>query len=251
MTRANRAVWWRFRGLRHASMHGGSTVRHGAFRIDQPFATFAECDRLPHNSASAIAATGPMGFNHAIAGIKRALAGETPINLVPWRPDGVATLPRAPAVTPKQPPQASSASMPARRFIGDRPFTSTYAVDDRRTVSAWCSTMIMATARAGASASFTSCTTVGCQTLEQFSSRIKRLGTVSARAIASIAVPRPRDFRSRVAGFQFREQLKISSNEAPPDDAASRRFSITGLRQPTSFRHDKMPTRLISGLARA
>jgi phosphoglycerate dehydrogenase-like enzyme len=58
-------------------------VRHGAFRIDQPFMTLPNVIGSPHNSASAIAATGPMGLRHAIANIKRALAGETPINLVP------------------------------------------------------------------------------------------------------------------------------------------------------------------------
>jgi phosphoglycerate dehydrogenase-like enzyme len=58
-------------------------VRHGAFRMDQPFMTLPNVIGSPHNSASAIAATGPMGLRHAIANIKRALAGETPMNLVP------------------------------------------------------------------------------------------------------------------------------------------------------------------------
>src|ERR1700733_15342696 len=58
-------------------------VRHGAFRIDQPFMTLPNVIGSPHNSASAIAATGPMVLRHAIANIKRALAGETPMNLVP------------------------------------------------------------------------------------------------------------------------------------------------------------------------
>jgi phosphoglycerate dehydrogenase-like enzyme len=58
-------------------------VRHGAFRMDQPFMTLPNVIGSPHNSASAIAATGPMGLRHAIANIRRALAGETPMNLVP------------------------------------------------------------------------------------------------------------------------------------------------------------------------
>jgi len=58
-------------------------VRHGAFRMDQPFMTLPNVIGSPHNSASAITATGPMGLRHAIANIKRALAGETPMNLVP------------------------------------------------------------------------------------------------------------------------------------------------------------------------
>ncbi len=58
-------------------------VRHGAFRMDQPFMTLPNVIGSPHNSASAIAATGPMGLRHAITNIKRALAGETPMNLVP------------------------------------------------------------------------------------------------------------------------------------------------------------------------
>ena len=58
-------------------------VRHGTFRIDQPFMSLPNVIGSPHNSASGITATGPMGLRHAIANITRALAGETPLNLVP------------------------------------------------------------------------------------------------------------------------------------------------------------------------
>jgi len=58
-------------------------VRHGEFRVDQPFLTLPNVIGSPHNSAAAIAAVGPLGLRHAIANIRRALAGETPHNLVP------------------------------------------------------------------------------------------------------------------------------------------------------------------------
>ena len=58
-------------------------VRHGEFRMDQPFLTLPNVIGSPHNSAAAIAATGPLGLRRAIANIRRALAGETPHNLVP------------------------------------------------------------------------------------------------------------------------------------------------------------------------
>ena len=58
-------------------------VRHGTFRMDQPFMTLPNVIGSPHNSAAAIAATGPIGLQRAIANIKRALAGETPLHLVP------------------------------------------------------------------------------------------------------------------------------------------------------------------------
>jgi phosphoglycerate dehydrogenase-like enzyme len=58
-------------------------VRHGEFRMDQPFMTLPNVIGSPHNSAAAIAATGPIGLRRAIANVKRALAGETPHNLVP------------------------------------------------------------------------------------------------------------------------------------------------------------------------
>ena len=58
-------------------------VRHGEFRMDQPFMTLPNVIGSPHNSASAIAATAPLGLRRAIANIRRALAGEVPHNLVP------------------------------------------------------------------------------------------------------------------------------------------------------------------------
>src|SRR5579872_4226081 len=58
-------------------------IRHGVFRMDQPFMTLPNVIGSPHNSASAIAGTGAVGLQRAIANIKRALAGETPLYLVP------------------------------------------------------------------------------------------------------------------------------------------------------------------------
>ena len=58
-------------------------VRHGIFRVDQPFLALPNVIGSPHNSAAAIAATGPVGLQRAIANIRRALAGETPRHLVP------------------------------------------------------------------------------------------------------------------------------------------------------------------------
>lgn len=58
-------------------------VRQGSFRMDQPFMTLPNVIGSPHNSAAAIPGTGPEGLRRAIANIRRALAGETPINLVP------------------------------------------------------------------------------------------------------------------------------------------------------------------------
>ena len=58
-------------------------VRQGSFRMDQPFMTLPNVIGSPHNSAAAISGTGPEGLRRAIANIRRALTGETPINLVP------------------------------------------------------------------------------------------------------------------------------------------------------------------------
>ena len=58
-------------------------VRHGEFRMDQPFMTLPNVIGSPHNSAAAIAAAGQLGLRLAIANIRRALVGETPRNLVP------------------------------------------------------------------------------------------------------------------------------------------------------------------------
>jgi glycerate dehydrogenase len=58
-------------------------VRHGTFRMDQPFMSLPNVIGSPHNSAAAIAGAGATGLRRAIANIKRALAGETPRYLVP------------------------------------------------------------------------------------------------------------------------------------------------------------------------
>jgi len=58
-------------------------IRHGTFRMDQPFMSLPNVIGSPHNSAAAISGTGVVGLQRAIANIKRALAGETPLYLVP------------------------------------------------------------------------------------------------------------------------------------------------------------------------
>ncbi len=58
-------------------------VRHGTFRMDQPFMSLPNVIGSPHNSAAAISGTGVVGLQRAIANIRRALAGETPLYLVP------------------------------------------------------------------------------------------------------------------------------------------------------------------------
>ena len=58
-------------------------IRHGTFRMDQPFMSLPNVIGSPHNSAAAIAGTGVVGLRRAIANIRRALAGETPLYLVP------------------------------------------------------------------------------------------------------------------------------------------------------------------------
>ncbi len=58
-------------------------VRHGTFRMDQPFMSLPNVIGSPHNSAAAIAGTGATGLRRAVANIRRALAGETPFYLVP------------------------------------------------------------------------------------------------------------------------------------------------------------------------
>jgi phosphoglycerate dehydrogenase-like enzyme len=57
-------------------------VRHGSFRMDQPFLSLPNVIGSPHNSAAAIAETGVVGLQRALANIRRALAGERPLNLV-------------------------------------------------------------------------------------------------------------------------------------------------------------------------
>jgi phosphoglycerate dehydrogenase-like enzyme len=58
-------------------------VRHGTFRMDQPFMSLPNVIGSPHNSAAAIAGTGATGLRRAVSNIRRALAGETPLYLVP------------------------------------------------------------------------------------------------------------------------------------------------------------------------
>ncbi|MGC1409504.1 MAG: NAD(P)-dependent oxidoreductase [Acetobacteraceae bacterium] len=58
-------------------------VRHGTFRMDQPFMSLPNVIGSPHNSAAAIAGTGGTGLRRAVANIRRVLAGETPLYLVP------------------------------------------------------------------------------------------------------------------------------------------------------------------------
>jgi phosphoglycerate dehydrogenase-like enzyme len=58
-------------------------IRHGTFRMDQPFMDLPNVIGSPHNSAAAISGTGAVGLRRAIANIRRALAGETPLYLVP------------------------------------------------------------------------------------------------------------------------------------------------------------------------
>jgi phosphoglycerate dehydrogenase-like enzyme len=57
-------------------------VRHGSFRMDQPFLSLPNVIGSPHNSAAAIAAAGALGLQRAVANIRRALSGERPLNLV-------------------------------------------------------------------------------------------------------------------------------------------------------------------------
>jgi phosphoglycerate dehydrogenase-like enzyme len=58
-------------------------IRHGTFRMDQPFLELPNVIGSPHNSAAAISGTGVVGLQRAIGNIRRALAGETPLYLVP------------------------------------------------------------------------------------------------------------------------------------------------------------------------
>ena len=58
-------------------------VRHGEFRMDQPFLSLPNVIGSPHNSAAAIAGTSAVGLQRAMTNIKRVLAGQLPLYLVP------------------------------------------------------------------------------------------------------------------------------------------------------------------------
>ena len=58
-------------------------IRHGSFRMDRPLMSLPNVIGSPHNSAASIAETGVAGLQRAVANIRRALAGEIPLNLVP------------------------------------------------------------------------------------------------------------------------------------------------------------------------
>jgi phosphoglycerate dehydrogenase-like enzyme len=57
-------------------------VRHGSFRMDQPFLSLPNVIGSPHNSAAAITEASAVGLQRAVANIRRVLAGEKPLNLV-------------------------------------------------------------------------------------------------------------------------------------------------------------------------
>ena len=56
-------------------------IRHGEFRIDQPFLTLPNAIGSPHNSAS-IDGWQDIGLARAVANCRRALLGETPLHLI-------------------------------------------------------------------------------------------------------------------------------------------------------------------------
>ncbi|MGH7043987.1 MAG: NAD(P)-dependent oxidoreductase [Acetobacteraceae bacterium] len=56
-------------------------VRHGSFRMDHPFLGLPNVIGSPHNSAQGGNA-GTLGLAHAVANVRRALLGQTPLHLI-------------------------------------------------------------------------------------------------------------------------------------------------------------------------
>ncbi len=132
-----------------------------------------------------------------------------------------------------------------------RPLTSTAARSAMAsTLSAWCSTMTrLARVVSRATAPRTSWTIAGASPSNGSSRRMIRLGTIRARAIATICRSPPDSVsaRERISTRSFGNRSATSSCEAPSRRAASRRFSCTvrfgNRRRPSGT--SEMPSRLI------